>query len=82
MSANFVAWIASSILYTIHDTLTRSEAIETYTSYDVTSFRPPKTTIAFFANFESWRDRKIVLRAGLFYHIFLALGLNTCLYGV
>ena len=33
------------------NTLTQSEAIETYTPYDVTSFRPRKTTIAFFANF-------------------------------
>ena len=40
MSANFVG-----------NTLTRSEAIEIYTPYDVTSPRPRKTTIAFFANF-------------------------------
>ena len=40
MSANFVG-----------DTLTQSEEIETYTPYDVTSFRPWKTKIAFFANF-------------------------------
>ena len=40
MSANFVG-----------NTLTQSEAIETYTPYDVTSFRPRKTKIAFFANF-------------------------------
>ena len=32
-------------------TLNQSEAIETYTPYDVTSSRPQKTTIAFFANF-------------------------------
>ena len=41
MSANFVG-----------NTLTQSEAIETYTPYDVTSCRPRKT-----------RDRKIILRA-------------------
>ena len=29
----------------------QSEAIETYTLYDVTSSRPRKTKIAFFANF-------------------------------
>ena len=40
MSANFVG-----------NTLTQSEAIETYRPYDVTSSRPRKTTIAFFANF-------------------------------
>ena len=40
MSANFVG-----------NTLTQSEAIETYTPYDVTSSRPRKTKIAFFANF-------------------------------
>ena len=40
VSANFVG-----------NTLTQSEAIETYTPYDVTSSRPRKTTIAFFANF-------------------------------
>ena len=40
MSANLVG-----------NTLTQSEAIETYTPYDVTSSRPRKTTIAFFANF-------------------------------
>ena len=40
MSANFAG-----------NTLTQSEAIETYTPYDVTSSRPRKTTIAFFANF-------------------------------
>ena len=40
MSANFVG-----------NTLTQSEAIETYTPYDVTSSRPRKPTIAFFANF-------------------------------
>ena len=40
MSANFVG-----------NTLTQSEAIETYTPYDVTSSGPRKTTIAFFANF-------------------------------
>ena len=40
MSANFVG-----------NTLTQSEAIETYTPYDVTSSRPWKTKIAFFANF-------------------------------
>ena len=39
MSANFVGY-----------TLTQSEAIETYTPYDVTSSRPRKTKIAFFAN--------------------------------
>ena len=31
--------------------LTQSEAIETYTPYDVTSSRPWKRKIAFFANF-------------------------------
>ena len=41
MSANFVG-----------NTLIQSEAIETYTPYDVTSSRPRKTKIAFFANFE------------------------------
>ena len=40
MSANFVG-----------KTLTQSEAIETYTPHDVTSSRPRKTKIAFFANF-------------------------------
>ena len=40
MSINFVG-----------NTLTQSEAIESYTPYDVTSSRPRKTTIAFFANF-------------------------------
>ena len=40
MSANFKG-----------NTLTESEAIETYTPYDVTSSRPRKTKIAFFANF-------------------------------
>ena len=40
MSANFVG-----------NTLTQSEAIETYTPYDVTSSRPRKTKIALFANF-------------------------------
>ena len=40
MSGNFVG-----------NTLTQSEAIETYTPYDVTSSRPWKTKIAFFANF-------------------------------
>ena len=33
------------------NTLTQSEAIETYTPYDVTSSRPGITKIAFFANF-------------------------------
>ena len=40
MSANLVG-----------NTLTQSEAIKTYTPYDVTSSRPRKTKIAFFANF-------------------------------
>ena len=40
MSANFVG-----------NTLTQSEAIEIYTPYDVTSSRPRKRIIAFFANF-------------------------------
>ena len=40
MSTNFVG-----------NKLTQSEAIETYRPYDVTSSRPRKTTIAFFANF-------------------------------
>ena len=40
MSANFVGY-----------TLTQSEAIETYTPYDVTSSRPRKTKIAVFANY-------------------------------
>ena len=35
----------------VGNTLTQSEAIETYTPYDVTSSRPQKTKIAFFANF-------------------------------
>ena len=35
----------------VGNTLTQSEAIETYTPYDITSSRPWKTTIAFFANF-------------------------------
>ena len=51
MSGNFVG-----------NTLTQSEAIETYTPYDVTSSRPRKTIIAFFC--QLWRDRKIILRAG------------------
>ena len=41
--------------------MTQSEAIETYTPYDVTSSRPRKTKIAFFC--QLWRDRKIILRA-------------------
>ena len=40
VSANFVG-----------NRLTQSEEIETYTPYDITSSRPQKTTIAFFANF-------------------------------
>ena len=40
MSANFVG-----------NTLTQSEAIETYTPYDVTSSRPRKTTIPFLSYF-------------------------------
>ena len=40
MSANFVG-----------NTLTQSEAIETFTPFDVNSSRPRKTIIAFFANF-------------------------------
>ena len=40
-----------SVSANIIDTLTLSEAIEIYTPYDVTSPRPRKTTIAFFANF-------------------------------
>ena len=51
MSTNFVG-----------NTLTQSEAIETYTPYDVTSSRPRKTTITFFCQLQ--RDRKIILRAG------------------
>ena len=51
MSANFVG-----------NTLTPSEAIETYTPYNVTSSRPRKTKIAFFG--QLWRDRKTILRAG------------------
>ena len=51
VSANFVG-----------NKLTQSEAIETYTPYDVTSSRPRKTKIAFFANFEG--IEKIILRAG------------------
>ena len=51
MSTNFVG-----------NTLTQSQAIETYTPYDVTSSRPRKMTIAFFC--QLWRDRKIILRAG------------------
>ena len=34
----------------VGNTLTHSEAIETYTPYDVTSSTPRKTKIAFFAN--------------------------------
>ena len=41
--------------------LTQSEAIKTYTLYEVTSSRPRKTTIAFFANFGR---TKIILSAG------------------
>ena len=52
MSANFVG-----------NTLTQSEAMETYTPYDVTSSRPRKTKVAFFC--QLWRDRKIILHAGL-----------------
>ena len=51
MSANFVG-----------NTLTQSEAIESYTPYDVTSSRPRKTKIALFC--QLWRDRQIILRAG------------------
>ena len=40
MGANFVG-----------NTLTQSEAIKTYTPYDITSPRPWKRKIAFFANF-------------------------------
>ena len=50
VSANFVG-----------NTLTQSEAIETYTPYNVTSSRPRKTTIAFFASFGG--IEKIILRA-------------------
>ena len=50
VSANFVG-----------NTLTQSETIETYASYDVTSSRPRKTTVAFIC--QRWRDRKIILRA-------------------
>ena len=39
VSANFVG-----------NTQTQSEAIKTYTPYDITSSRPRKATIAFFAN--------------------------------
>ena len=35
----------------IENTLTRSEAIQLYTPYDVTNPRPRKMKIAFFANF-------------------------------
>ena len=45
MSINFVG-----------NTLTQSEAIESSTPYDVTSSRPRKTTIAFFANFEGEKE--------------------------
>ena len=51
MSASFVGNI-----------LTQSEAIKTYTPYDVTSSRPRKTKIAFFCQLS--RDRKIILSAG------------------
>ena len=51
MSTNFVG-----------NTRSQSEAIETYTPYDVTSSRPRKTTIAFFC--QLWRDREIVFRTG------------------
>ena len=44
MSANFVG-----------NTLTQSEAIDTYTPYDVTSSRPRKTTIEFFPTFRTTR---------------------------
>ena len=50
MSANFVG-----------NTLTQSEAIGTYTPYDVTSSRPRKTTVSFFGNFGG--IKKITLRA-------------------
>ena len=50
MSGNFVG-----------NTLTQSEAIETYTPYDVTSSRPRKTKNCIFC--QLWRDRKIILRA-------------------
>ena len=51
MSANFVG-----------NTLTQSEAIATYTPYDVTSSRPRKTKITLFC--QLWMDRKIILRVG------------------
>ena len=44
MSANFVG-----------NTLTQSEAIETYTPHNVTGPRPRKTTVAFFAKFGGLR---------------------------
>ena len=37
--------------YFVGKTLIQSAAIKTYTLYDVTSSRPRKTKIAFFANF-------------------------------
>ena len=51
MSTNFVG-----------NTRSQSEAIETYTPYDVTSSRPRKTTIACFC--QLWRDRKNILHDG------------------
>ena len=51
MSANFVG-----------NTLTQSEAIETYTPYDITTSRPQKSDNCIFC--QLWRDRKIILRAG------------------
>jgi len=45
----------------VGNALTRSEAIEIYTPYDVTSTTPRKSKIAFFSNFGG---EKIILRAG------------------
>ena len=46
----------------MHSSLTQSEAIETYTPYDVTSSRPQKNDNCIFC--QLWRDRKNILRAG------------------
>ena len=51
MSANFVG-----------NTLTQTEAIGTYTPYDVTSSRPRENDNCIF--WQLWTDKKITLRAG------------------
>ena len=60
MSANFVG-----------NTVIQSEAIKTYTPYDVTSSRPRKTTIAFFANFGGIVN---MLKCGLIYMLKIEQG--------